>query len=521
MSRPFAYNPSGVTVSGTIQVGSVSVGYPTSGFGGTQWWNGPDEGTGYVIAIPTPLGNQDTPVFTNSPLTLSTTYLGNSMNLSNGNQTVHQFFGYVQTVLGDSLVDNKDRVMFSFLCELAAPSTFPGGHFVGFGTRSMNYNLVSPDLYSSFPGNDNQSVGFNSGGEYWFNGGVQVSGLPTWSNNDIIDVAVDMQSEYVWVRVNGGSWNNNPSENPATSVGSLGFGGLKSFYPALCPAYEGTYTIQNTATYGIPTGFNLLGSNIGASIGFLRSSALTDGSFISLANYVSARYNSGPTFSASLSAKTWLNTNGYWTSYITPILSLDAANYTSGDWVDSIGGKQFTLYNSPSWSSSNGGYFNFNAASAQYAESTSLPSLSNWTVGVWHYYDGTNVGGAPCIITENYIGGNINYSIGNNNGGFSSGFFNGGWRVTDGYSLTSGNWYYIVGTYDGTTINLYVNNTLVDSTNYTGSLASSGAGIRLMRRWDLGDYWGGKLATVDIYDQALNSTQVSSIWNLTKSRFGL
>ena len=66
MSRPFAYNPSGVTVSGTIQVGSVSVGYPTSGFGGTQWWNGPDEGTGYVIAIPTPLGNQDTPVFTNS-----------------------------------------------------------------------------------------------------------------------------------------------------------------------------------------------------------------------------------------------------------------------------------------------------------------------------------------------------------------------------------------------------------------------------------------------------------------------
>ena len=315
MSRPFAYNPSGVTVSGTIQVGSVSVGYPTSGFGGTQWWNGPDEGTGYVIAIPTPLGNQDTPVFTNSPLTLSTTYLGNSMNLSNGNQTVHQFFGYVQTVLGNSLVDNNDKSMFSFLCELIEPATFPGGHFVGFGTRTMNYNVVVPDPYNSFPGNDGQSIGFNSGGEYWVNSSIQASGLPTWSHNDIIDVAVDMQSEYVWVRVNGGSWNNNPSENPATSVGSLGFGGLKSFYPALCPAYEGTYTIQNTATYGIPTGFNLLGSNIGASIGFLRSSALTDGSFISLANYVSARYNSGTTFSAALSAKTWLNNNGYWTSY--------------------------------------------------------------------------------------------------------------------------------------------------------------------------------------------------------------
>ena len=37
----------------------------------------------------------------------------------------------------------------------------------------------------------------------------------------------------------------------------------------------------------------------------------------------------------------------------------------------------------------------------------------------------------------------------------------------------------------------------------------------------VGDYWGGKLAKVDIYDYVLDSTQVSSIWNLTKSRFGL
>ena len=311
-TRPFAYNPTLTPISGTEQVGDIAIGYPTSGFESTglQWWNGPDEELGYVICKPVPLGNQDTPVFTNSPLTLSTTYLGNSMSLSNNNQTTHQFFGYVQTVLGNSLVDNKDRVMFSFLCELAAPSTFPDGHFVGFGTTLMNYNVVSPDLYSSFPGNDNQSIGFSSGGEYWFNGSVQASGLPTWSHNDIIDVSVDMQSEYVWIRVNGGNWNNNPSENPETSVGSLSIGVLNSFYPALCPAYEGTYTIQNTATYGIPTGFNLLGQNIGASVGFLRSSDLTDGTFVSLVNSAFSQ-----SFSTAGDAKTWLNTNGYWTSF--------------------------------------------------------------------------------------------------------------------------------------------------------------------------------------------------------------
>lgn len=311
-ARPFTYNPTLTPISGTEQVGDLAIGYPTSGFESTglQWWNGPDEELGYVICKPVPSGDQDTPVFSNSPLTLSATYLGNSMNLSNGNQTVHQFFGYVQTSLGNTLINNNDKVMFSFLCELSAPSTFPGGHFVGFGTRSMNYNVVVPNPYNSFPGNDNQSIGFNSGGEYWINGSIQASGLPTWSHNDIIDVSVDMQSEYIWIRVNGGNWNNNPSENPETSVCSLSIGVLNSFYPALCPAYEGTYTIQNTATYGIPTGFNLLGQNIGASVGFLRSSDLTDETFVSLVNSAFSQ-----SFSNGGDAKTWLNTNGYWTSF--------------------------------------------------------------------------------------------------------------------------------------------------------------------------------------------------------------
>ena len=38
------------------------------------------------------------------------------MNLSNGNQTVHQFFGYIQTVLGQTLIDRNDKVMFSISC---------------------------------------------------------------------------------------------------------------------------------------------------------------------------------------------------------------------------------------------------------------------------------------------------------------------------------------------------------------------------------------------------------------------
>jgi hypothetical protein len=530
-ARPFAYN-TGSPISGTIQVGDLAVGTPSSPIGNPPFWNGPDEELGYVIAVPVSGNTQPTPVFSGAPsghLTLSPTYIGNSMNLSNGNQTVHQFFGYVQTVLGQTLIKGNDKVMFSISCLLDAPGTFPNGHFLGFGTTSMNYNGVVPNPYNSYPGTDNQSIGFNSGGEYWYDGTLQSSGLPTWTTGDVIDVAVDLLNGSIWIRVNGGYWNNDGGANPSTNTGYLTTYGLTSFYPALCPAYEGTYTIQNTTSYGVPSGFTLLGTNINASVGFFRTDGFTDNPFINLSQYVSEEFGNPQTFASASDASIWLTNNGFWNSYSTltsPVLSLDAGNPlsypgTGTVWTDLIDGKKFNLINGPLYDPSNGGYFNFIPASSQYAIcNTSLPSISTWTVGVWHYYEGTEIGGAPCIVTETFVGGGINYSVGNNNGGFSSGFFDGGWQVTDGYSLTPNNWYYIVGTYDGSTIKLYVNNILVDSVNYTGTPTSSGAGIRLMERWDLADYWGGRLAIVDIFDTALGQTEITTIWNSTKTRFG-
>ena len=60
-ARPFAYN-TGSTITGTIQIGSLAVGTPTSGFtGNPRWWNGPDEDLGYVICRPNTSGNQPNP----------------------------------------------------------------------------------------------------------------------------------------------------------------------------------------------------------------------------------------------------------------------------------------------------------------------------------------------------------------------------------------------------------------------------------------------------------------------------
>jgi hypothetical protein len=56
-SRPFAYNI-GAPIDGTEQVGNLAIGYPRIGFEltGLDWWMGPDEELGYIIAAENPDG---------------------------------------------------------------------------------------------------------------------------------------------------------------------------------------------------------------------------------------------------------------------------------------------------------------------------------------------------------------------------------------------------------------------------------------------------------------------------------
>ena len=63
-ARPFAYNPPpNAVIAGTEQVGSLAIGTPTSGFtNNPQFWNGPDEELGYVIAYPVSGGTHPTPI---------------------------------------------------------------------------------------------------------------------------------------------------------------------------------------------------------------------------------------------------------------------------------------------------------------------------------------------------------------------------------------------------------------------------------------------------------------------------
>lgn len=218
-------------------------------------------------------------------------------------------------------------------------------------------------------------------------------------------------------------------------------------------------------------------------------------------------------------------------SLTAPVLSLDAGNPASypgsgTTWTDTVGSMPFTLVNGPTYNSANGGYIQFDPGSGQYGYSTTnLGTLATWSIEAWHYYDGTNTPSGPNIFTEYpYGGGAINLGLGSNSGDsdLQTWWYGGGFHTTAPYTLTPGAWYQIVGTFDGTTLNLYVNNTLVQTaTEPPGGAANPAIGYGLMTRWDPGGLWGGRLAIVNIYNSALSGVEVTQNFNYYRSRFGL
>jgi len=302
-ARPFSYNP-GTSIPGTEQVGSLSVGSPTSGFtNNPQFWNGPDEDLGYVIAAPVSGDTQPTPL----SLTWDPNYAGTGIVLSSGNTVATS--GQIQSsVLGTRLITSPNKVMYSIRVNQLVTGQ------IGFGLQDM-------DLNSYVGGFDAKSIGFSSDGDYLYAGTVQDSGLPTWGSvNDVVDIALDLNTGIWWIRVNGGNWNGTRNEDPSSGTGSVNSAGLNNLYPAITPFpvnIQGQVTLLSQPIYSVPSGFTFLG-DINASVGFYQTSDFSDSEFISLSQLISSTYGTPQTFATASDASTWLTANGFWNSYVPP-----------------------------------------------------------------------------------------------------------------------------------------------------------------------------------------------------------
>lgn len=210
------------------------------------------------------------------------------------------------------------------------------------------------------------------------------------------------------------------------------------------------------------------------------------------------------------------------------LLYLDAGNSTSypgsgATWFDlatSDGSNNATLVNTPAFSSNNGGYFNFAKASSESAtvSGTNLVPSAAYTKAVW--FNLTDVASDNNLVSS-ATGGHFMFFAGTNK--LYSGHAN--WASYTDYAsstnFSDGTWYLAVLTYttaDG--MKLYVNGVL-DSTYTANKVAHTGDGSVNIGRFGVGNFLNGNIAQVLTYNRAIDFNEVTSIYNASKSRYGL
>jgi hypothetical protein len=269
-----------------------------------------------------------------------------------------------------------------------------------------------------------------------------------------------------------------------------------------------------------------------ASIGFYRTDSFTNESFIALSEYIARVISNDPqNFTTGADAKTWLNDNGYWTSYVSPLVTSglvlrlnasDPASYSgSGStWTDLAGSQQnVTLYSSPTYTSGTPSYFTFNGTTQYGLGSGSVLPTTSYTKSFWFYlnaYQDNNIvsgdghfifmGDTPSVDKKIYSGHS-------NWGNYKA--------YPSAATINLNTWYYAALTFNTTDgMKLYINGVL-DSSYTANKGAHPGTGTINVATFNGGNLMNGRISKVYCYNTSLTGPEVLQNFNADKSEFGL
>ena len=92
--------------------------------------------------------------------------------------------------------------------------------------------------------------------------------------------------------------------------------------------------------------------------------------------------------------------------------------------------------------------------------------------------------------------------------------------ITANYNVPSNTYLHIVATADGSNVKLYQNGVLVNTNPQTVNPGSNTKDVLIGKDWT-NNCFNGFLSSTQIYNRALTATEVTTIYNATKSRYGL
>jgi hypothetical protein len=93
--------------------------------------------------------------------------------------------------------------------------------------------------------------------------------------------------------------------------------------------------------------------------------------------------------------------------------------------------------------------------------------------------------------------------------------------VQYGNALTTNGWMHLTMTFDGSSIRMYQNASLITTASFAGDIRTAATPLWIGGGWSTSEWFDGYIANALVYNRALNAGEVSQNYNAQKSRFGL
>lgn len=212
---------------------------------------------------------------------------------------------------------------------------------------------------------------------------------------------------------------------------------------------------------------------------------------------------------------------------------------TGNKWVDLSGnGNDVTFYNAggatytanapgaPTFTTTRTGEFVFDGTN-DWGKFTAYTSTANFSLSVWLKM--TSAG--DCGLLSHCSGGPVGEAYNINNGKMTYWYYSSAWYTVAGpTSVNDGNWKNITYTRSGTTMKMYINNTLDYTTTLVANVQSSLACIG--SRWGpcasdsygagtdtYGTVFNGTIGAMLIYTKELSAAEIAQNFNSLRTRF--
>jgi len=175
---------------------------------------------------------------------------GTNVTLSAGDLAMEKAGAGFEAVRGVDLLENLANGSGKLYFELTANTT-------GVGVGGI---MTSAADLNSYVGSDTAGWGFqfDAGPKWWYGGSNGTHGTTEPTTNDILILAVDLNSQKMWTGVNG-TWH--ASGDPAAGTGNIPFTTAipaTGAYLAWSSQSAQKVTLRTSANYTVPSGFTFI-----------------------------------------------------------------------------------------------------------------------------------------------------------------------------------------------------------------------------------------------------------------------